>query len=405
MDAICFYEEEPELFDPLVWFRPVCDLRAGSFTLLERARKAWPGASIHVAARSMLADEWRERTGQALNGEIRAAGTLFLAAGCALTPSAVAAIERHPPGVRFTREGRLFGAKFPPDDGTVFLADRSLAGELERVTRRFRAEEIELVCVRELADFLRHGDALLRGDLAMASGARVRTDLEGGVRVLGEFPVLAAPTVRIDPGTVLDARLGPIGLAEGVVVSFGSWVVGPSSIGPGTTLLGGTIGPNVGTGPACRICGELTDTFVQGYANKAHGGFVGHSLLGEWVNLGASTTVSNLKNNYSSVRLEVNGKAVDTGLRKCGVFLGDHVKTAIGTLMGAGTSIGPGANVFGAAGTVPKTVPGFAWGAAGERRSYDLERFLEVAERVASRRDRTLGPAYRELARAVHRAC
>ena len=122
-----------------------------------------------------------------------------------------------------------------------------------------------------------------------------------------------------------------------------------------------------------------------GYANKSHDGFVGHSVVGHWVNLGAMTTTSNLKNTYGPVRLEIAGERIETGRQNLGTLFGDHAKTAIGTMLATGTVVSAGANVFGAP-TPPKYVPPFAWGAEGAER-LTREGFLRVAERVMIRRN------------------
>jgi hypothetical protein len=146
----------------------------------------------------------------------------------------------------------------------------------------------------------------------------------------------------------------------------------------------------VSAGPQCRLHGEISTTVFQGYANKSHDGFVGHSVIGEWVNLGAGTITSNLKNTYGPVRLDVGAERVDTGRTNVGALIGDHVKTAIGTLLGTGSVVGTGANLFGDPRS-PKYVAPFAWGDDGTRLS--LPAFLAVARRVLPRRGVTVDDA------------
>jgi UDP-N-acetylglucosamine diphosphorylase/glucosamine-1-phosphate N-acetyltransferase len=172
-------------------------------------------------------------------------------------------------------------------------------------------------------------------------------------------------------------------IEEGAEVRSGTRLEGPTYVGGGTRVLGGFIRSSV-FGPECRVRGEIATTVFLGYGNKAHDGFLGHSVLGHWVNLGAGTTTSNLKNTYGPVRLEVGGTRIETGRSNLGTLFGDHAKTAIGTMLATGTVIGAGANVFGAP-TPPKYVPAFAWGCAGERVTEDG--FLTVARRVLARRE------------------
>ena len=162
-------------------------------------------------------------------------------------------------------------------------------------------------------------------------------------------------------------------------------IEGPSWFGPGCILQGGVL-THVGAGPRCRLRGEIEASVIQGWSNKAHDGYLGHAWLGSWVNLGAMTTNSDLKNNYGSVRIRTSSRTADTGLMKLGCLLGDHVKTGIGTLLNTGTVLGAGSNVFGGA-MPPGFVPPFSWGSGVELSTHRLERFLETAERAMGRRD------------------
>jgi UDP-N-acetylglucosamine diphosphorylase / glucose-1-phosphate thymidylyltransferase / UDP-N-acetylgalactosamine diphosphorylase / glucosamine-1-phosphate N-acetyltransferase / galactosamine-1-phosphate N-acetyltransferase len=152
-------------------------------------------------------------------------------------------------------------------------------------------------------------------------------------------------------------------------------------------------------GPECRVRGEVSASVFLGYSNKSHDGFVGHSILGHWVNLGAGTTTSNLKNTYGPVRLEVDGERIETGRINVGSLIGDHAKTAIGTMLGTGTVISAGANVFGAP-MPPKYIPPFAWGCTKERMTE--EGFLRVAERVLARRNVAFSAERRDSLRLTY---
>jgi hypothetical protein len=157
-------------------------------------------------------------------------------------------------------------------------------------------------------------------------------------------------------------------------------------------LLGGSIRSSA-LGPRCVIRGELASCVFLGFANKAHDGFVGHSVVGRWANLGAGTITSNLKNTYGPVRLTVGTATIQTGLMNLGSLIGDHAKTGIGTLLGTGTVLGTGANVFETV-QPPKYVAPFAWGGVGTTRM-TRDGFLTVASRVLPRRDVALDPPTR----------
>ena len=217
--------------------------------------------------------------------------------------------------------------------------------------------------------------------------------------VLGSHPVSTGADVEIEPGVIFDVRDGPVRLQDGVRVCAFTRVTGPALIGVGSTLLGGDVG-RVTVGRNCKIRGEVADSVIGDFVNKAHDGHLGHAVVGRWVNLGAGTTNSDLKNSYGSVRVETGSGTVDTGHVKVGSFLGDHVKTGIGTLLPTGAVVGAGANVFGG-GMAPGYTPPFTWRGPEGSAPYDLDRFLTVARRVMARRQETLSEGEARVLRRV----
>jgi UDP-N-acetylglucosamine diphosphorylase/glucosamine-1-phosphate N-acetyltransferase len=217
--------------------------------------------------------------------------------------------------------------------------------------------------------------------LALEDGT---TTIPSGTIVLGNTAAIALRDAELEPGVVLDARKGAIILEEGVRVRSGTRLEGPFWAAPGSWLLGGVM-RHVSAGPHCRLHGEISTSVFTGYSNKSHDGFVGHSVIGSWVNLGAGTITSNLKNTYGPVRLDIAGVRIETERNNLGALIGDHVKTAIGTLLPTGAVIGTGANLFGPP-RAPKYVPPFSWGGDGEER-LQLDAFVTMARRILPRRD------------------
>ncbi len=238
------------------------------------------------------------------------------------------------------------------------------------------------------------GDAesQLAADLR-ALGARGGTP--EGVGRVGEDPLHLGPGAEVEAGVVVDTRGGPVHLEEDVRVEGPARLVGPLLVRRGSTILGGRVGTSY-IGPSCRVHGEVADSILLGFVNKAHEGHLGHAVVGRWVNLGAMTTNSDLKNNYTPVRMWTLDGDRDTGLLKVGCFLGDHVKTGIGTLMNTGTVVGAGSNIFGGL-TPPPVVPPFSWGSGTDLRDYRLDKFLEGVERSMARRGQSLTAGVRTL--------
>jgi UDP-N-acetylglucosamine diphosphorylase / glucose-1-phosphate thymidylyltransferase / UDP-N-acetylgalactosamine diphosphorylase / glucosamine-1-phosphate N-acetyltransferase / galactosamine-1-phosphate N-acetyltransferase len=205
--------------------------------------------------------------------------------------------------------------------------------------------------------------------------------------------------VTVEANALLDFSHGPICLEDGVTIRSFTRLAGPAYVGPGSTLLGGPY-EAVSIGPVCRVHGEVEESVVLGYSNKAHDGFLGHAYLGRWVNLGALTTNSDLKNNYGTIRMWMPDGEQDTGLIKLGCLLGDHVKTGIGALINTGTVIGAGSNLFGTE-MPPRYVPPFSWGSGADLMAYDVEKFLAVTATVMGRRKVTLSEDMRYVLRAA----
>jgi UDP-N-acetylglucosamine diphosphorylase/glucosamine-1-phosphate N-acetyltransferase len=243
------------------------------------------------------------------------------------------------------------------------------------------AIEIDGLPLRGAFDLITALEVLLPHDCDDFLGAATMGVPEGSI-VLGDPSRVICRGASVEPGVVFDVRPGVVVLQEGVEVRHGTRLEGPLFAGPGTRLHGGVI-RGCAFGPDCRAHGELSTTVFFGYDNKSHDGFVGHSVLGPWVNLGAGTITSNLKNTYGPVRLDVRGQRIETGRLNVGTLFGDHAKTAIGTMLSTGTVVSAGANIFGEA--APKFVPPFAWGSAGRERLSE-DGFLRVAERVLGRR-------------------
>jgi UDP-N-acetylglucosamine diphosphorylase/glucosamine-1-phosphate N-acetyltransferase len=203
---------------------------------------------------------------------------------------------------------------------------------------------------------------------------------------------------------VLNAENGPIYIGKNAVVSEGAIIIGPFALGDDSTVnWGAKMRANISIGPHCKVGGEVANTVFFGHSNKGHDGFIGNSVIGEWCNLGANTNGSNLKNDYTNVKIYdyASHSLEDTGRLFCGLFMGDYTKAGISTMFNTGTVVGVNANVFGA-GFQPKHIPSFSWGGAAEGLTeYRVEKAIEVARQTVSRRGMELSEADQDIMRQV----
>ena len=361
---------------PYAGVRPIAELRAGVWRIRERwEAAAGEDATALVgdhAAGFVENDEPAVQRGDDIVGPALVAASWFAPTGVPLTAA---------PGTRrLVHGGESVGWLLSKGERWEGPHDKGPAATVEGVR------------LHGTYDLLTALEALLIADCADFQVAPHPGVPEGSV-VLGDPTQVISLGARVEPGVVFDLRQGAVVMDQGSEIRSGTRLEGPVYIGPGTRVLGGFIRGSV-FGPECRVHGEVSTSIFLGYANKSHDGFVGHSVVGQWVNLGAGTTTSNLKNTYGPVRLEVENHRIETGRLNLGSLIGDHAKTAIGTLLATGTVISAGANVFGPI-APPKYVPPFAWGCSGRERMSE-DGFLKVAERVMGRRNVEFSSGRRE---------
>lgn len=226
------------------------------------------------------------------------------------------------------------------------------------------------------------GDQLAE-DIPIVGGSLSGSAIHGAT-ILGRNPVYCETGAAVEPHVILDATEGPILIRRGATIAAFSRIVGPSYIGEETHIIGDAV-RGCSIGDVCKVRGEISSTILLGHSNKSHTGFVGSSYIGRWVNLGAGTTTSNLKNTYGPIALWTPDGIRDSGLQFLGSMIGDHAKTGIGTMLTTGCVVGAGANIFGA-GTTPKYIPPFAWGDGEPYERFHSAKFVQVAERMMARR-------------------
>jgi UDP-N-acetylglucosamine diphosphorylase / glucose-1-phosphate thymidylyltransferase / UDP-N-acetylgalactosamine diphosphorylase / glucosamine-1-phosphate N-acetyltransferase / galactosamine-1-phosphate N-acetyltransferase len=301
-----------------------------------------------------------------------------------------------------TAGDRLLVAKLGRKE-TEYLSDCVAAGKkidirklgVEKSTK-LKAEE-SMGIISDPWDII----GLLENSLALQlSGMQGESDLGPGVRVAGNNTIAVGRNASVEEGTVLDTRQGGIYIGPDAYVAT-SRIVGPTYIGGRTEVKQFTIIESSYVGHNCRVAGEIEHTIISDHTNKAHAGFVGHSYVGEWVNVGAMTTTSDLKMTYGNIKMSSGKTKIDTGQNKIGSFIADMAKTSIGTLIYSGRRIGVSSHLHG---LVAQDVPSFTiYGSSIGSKNAELElrSAIETQKKVMTRRNQTMSKAYEQMIKDV----
>ncbi len=403
MRLILFDTDKSEFLYPLTHLRPSFDLKIGFDTLGDKiGRAAGTYSSKALFVREILETVTKERNeGVIVNDASAFAGDdLLVVDGRVLVTKAFGL----PDGDCVVKAG---------DDVVIAKVSAATASTLPSGgIEEFMAAAAEKCPVADADiklmaypwDLIIHNPDTITADFE----AMGKSGIEGSMHPMSciygpEDRCYIAPGAEIHPTVVIDTKHGPVYIDEDVEVFPHTRVEGPSYIGKGTQLVGGKIREGCSIGPVCKVGGEVEEAIIHGYSNKYHDGFLGHAYVCEWVNLGALTTNSDLKNDYGSVEVKVGGVTYDTGSTKIGSFIGDHTKTSIGTLLNTGSSIGCMCLLMASGAPMPKFIPSFSWFLNGRfSRGAGYKSLLKTAYAATSRRKRDLTEADVELLKAVY---
>ncbi|MEO7998015.1 MAG: putative sugar nucleotidyl transferase [Gemmatimonadaceae bacterium] len=429
--SFVFYDDaRARTFEPFALSRPLCEMRVGAVLMRERWEMALRGTNARFVGAPHLAGFVEEGAPRFESGIIPA-GTVLVnsRAVIALADASLAYMRNEDAKTANTCRtwyvnGELAAVQLRGDFDSALLRDGSMT--LDQVVELENAREANApsprqsditaqalhdarvmmpgVWLKEVWDIVRHLTQLLNADipqLAATLPVQTRTGGSHGAGMIGDHSVYVEQGATIEPYTFFDTTLGPILLRAGASVQAFTRVVGPCYIGRDSTVMSDRISGSA-IGDTCRVHGELSATVFLGFSNKGHDGFVGHSIVGRWVNMGAGTITSNLKNTYGTVALWTPEGMRDTGLQFLGTLFGDHVKTGIGMRLTTGCVLGMAANVFDS--MTPKVVEPFAWGSRAPYDTYAVDKFIETAARMMSRRHVELNADGQAMLRAIHAA-
>lgn len=378
-------------FEPFALTRPFGEMRAGIALGRARWERAMDGAAAGFIGAVHLR-EFEETGAPSAAGDIRA-GSIIANSRC-LVPLGWSA----PDADVWTCDGAIAAVRIANAMSGAELGDGARALESLRASGT-RVVDIPGRWVQHVWELVTQLVPQLHEDIE-ALGPHLTCAMPAGAIVVGGDGVYVENGAIVEPQVVFDVTSGPVLVRRGAHVRAFTRLVGPCAVLENANVLGDRVnGCSIGEWSVVR--GEISETIVLGYSNKGHEGFVGHSYLGRWVNLGAGTITSNLKNTYGSVQLWTPSGIRDTGANKLGTLLGDHAKTGIGTRLTTGTVVGAGANVFGS-GIPPKYVPPFSWLDGEQVTEFRLPKFLDIASRVMSRRSVALSERARRQLSASH---
>jgi UDP-N-acetylglucosamine diphosphorylase/glucosamine-1-phosphate N-acetyltransferase len=403
---ICIFEDEKyRKLLPLVYFRPVYELRCGINLLKDKIIRSFSNPNVILHARGYLTDVLKRDYPNYYVNELppNANQVLFVNGRVLADPHFADKFKYNGKDIAYVKG----------DDIVAFWA----SGEnLEKFKNKFGTPltksdfenyekvEISAKLINYPWDIINNNGEQIVIDFNILTDGKARREgkIYEGVHLLNEHFIHIEEGAKIKPGVVLDAENGPIYIGKNVKILPNAVIEGPAYVGDGSLIkVSAKIYENTSIGPVCKVGGEVEASIIHAFSNKQHEGFIGHSYLGTWVNIGADTNNSDLKNDYGNVKVYVDGELIDSGSMFVGLIMGDHSKSGINLMFNTGTVVGVSCNIYGS-GLPPKFVPSFSWGGAQDGFvTYRIDKAIEVARRVMARRNVQLTEIDEKLFRKI----
>ena len=411
-NIILFEDGRVAPFFPLLYPRAVFELKVGMMTSLERTHVFFPEAKYNLMTREALKPMLSLRYPKYfINNPNVGLKAMIINGRALLTDELIAAVSSQSEEqvvVVHDHEwvlGQLQGETLIQFMRIANEATFEAEALFDFIRKRpeIRLIDVPSICFQSLGDMILKNGQVITSDFdLMNKGGLILGQLSRLVETTNESRIHIGKRTQIAPFVHIDASKGPVYIGEDVVIKANVVIEGPVSIDDHVIIQPAFIRGNTSIGHHCRIGGEVEGTIMLPYSNKYHAGFLGHSYVGEWVNLGAMTTTSDLKNTYGTIQLQVGHNQIETGQQFLGSLLGDHVKTGIGSLLSTGTIVGFGA-MLATGGLLPKWIPPFSWITANKSERYDFNKFIETTVRVWQRRGRTFLPQDKAFLEMLYR--
>jgi len=406
MQIVVFEDTRVLALKPLVNLKPVYGLYSGFRSLQEKFEYLTRGrVKLSYHLRRYLAPFFAEQHPECLVNRLEESDVLLVNGRIVCDEAAARVISEgaFDAGKAYMQGETLLFARV--NSSLLLSADKGLLPDLVDTSRLAEQLVPETVTgfrvIENLWDAVAfHADELLLDAETLELG-RIEGDVHPSVAIVNRSNIYVGQGAVIRAGAVLDADDGFVAVGSGAIVEPQAVLMQNVVLAPWSRVkIGAKVFSNVSVGMASKVGGEVEDSLIEPFANKQHDGFLGHSYLSSWCNLGAGTNTSDLKNNYSQIKVSINGQFHKTGLQFLGLLMGDHSKSSINSMFNTGTVVGTGANIFGG-GFPPKEVPSFSWGGSGGFEHYDVEKAVETAMRVMARRKVPMSSAYESMFRFV----
>ena len=395
---------EDEFFDklyPISYLRPVFELKCGTISLRERIEREFKNPDSFYFMRDYLVPVFSKKFGSNRVNQMSSlqGDDLLIVNGrlLALDIELASGEEGY-----FEIEGQLafiFVKKENLDSSVSSL------GELLKVMKsKLPNKTVSATMIDFPWNLVQNNSRAIKADFDRLPDKGIHGELSSQAAIVGDKNLIhIAEGASVRPFVTLDTTNGPIIIDKNAIIHPMTHIEGPNYTGENTYIFGGNIREGCSFGPVCRLHGEIEESIIHGYSNKHHDGFLGHAYLGEWVNLGAFTTNSDLKNDYSSVQLYVKGELTDSEDMKVGSFIGDHTKTSIGTIINTGAMIGVMSNVVGSGKLIPKFVPSFCWYLNDKvTKGRGMKKMIETSGKAMLRRGVEMTAEDEEMFRVVY---
>lgn len=366
MNYILFDSDVRTALLPFTYTRPVADIRIGILTIREKWEK-YLGLTTTTITAAHLEEKYPM---------VEMEENILINASFCPTAALVAKVKK------LTKNEALFQGE---DVIAFYTTDEQEEVNFDSYTQ-IEFEE-ELIQIKNTCDIFTFNGAAIQQDFELVTEDRTSEPIPEGVQVLNKENIFIEEGAEILFAT-LNASEGPIYIGRDAQIMEGASIRGPFAMGANAVLkMGAKIYKDTTLGPYCKVGGEVNNAVIFGYSSKGHDGYLGNSVIGEWCNIGAGTSTSNLKNNYAEVKLweYETGRFAKTGLQFCGLMMGDHSKCAINTMFNTGTVVGVSANIFGS-GFPRNFIPSYSWGGAAGFVTFQMNKVYEVVNAVLQRK-------------------